>query len=301
MRKSTLALATAILFFFLAAGCTDSDDDALHENPDVEYTPWDDGMPQAGNPDGNCPVPDDAMEEDATAPDHVIGNGTKESCTSQAVVEAIAQGGVITFDCGPDPVTILLEETAKIFNDTGPEIVIDGGGKVALSGGGARRILYMNTCDENQVWTTIPLPGPGPPAAHGAEPHLCRRQLQLGRRVRRRRRHLGPRRPVQGGQLPVLQQLLRRRRTRTSAARVSASSASTRVSPSTLSTPPSAAPKIWQRRLERRRDQQHRRLVDDHQQPVFAQPGYRQRRQPRPKTAPPAAAAAARSTTTATR
>jgi hypothetical protein len=32
--------------------------------------------------------------------------------------------------------------------------VIDGGGKVTLSGGGQRRILYMNTCDPDQVWTT---------------------------------------------------------------------------------------------------------------------------------------------------
>jgi hypothetical protein len=84
----------------------------------------------------------------------VVGDGTPTSCTSQAVVEAIAAGGVITFDCGPDPVTIVLEETARIFNDTGPEIVIDGGGKVALGGGGARRILYLNTCDESLVWTT---------------------------------------------------------------------------------------------------------------------------------------------------
>lgn len=41
--------------------------------------------------------------------------------------------------------------TTKVFNDTGPEIVIEGGGLVTLSG---RRILYMNTCDEAQVWTT---------------------------------------------------------------------------------------------------------------------------------------------------
>jgi hypothetical protein len=152
MMKTVLVLT--IPFLFLAAGCTDGADGGSNENPDVEYTPWDDDMPPAGNPDGNCPVPDEAMEEDITQPDHVIGDGTPESCTSQAVVEAIAQGGVITFDCGQDPVTILLDETAKIFNDTGPGIVIDGGGKVALSGGGARRILYMNTCDENQVWTT---------------------------------------------------------------------------------------------------------------------------------------------------
>jgi hypothetical protein len=66
----------------------------------------------------------------------------------------VAEGGIITFDCGPDPITITLEDTAKVFNDTGPEIVIDGGNLVTLSGANRRRILYMNTCDPNQVWTT---------------------------------------------------------------------------------------------------------------------------------------------------
>jgi hypothetical protein len=66
----------------------------------------------------------------------------------------VARGGVITFDCGAEPLTITLEQTAKIKNDTGPRIVIDGGGRITLSGGGQRRILYMNTCDRNQVWTT---------------------------------------------------------------------------------------------------------------------------------------------------
>ena len=69
-------------------------------------------------------------------------------------MDAVAKGGVITFDCGPDPVTITLDQTAKVFNDKGPKIVIDGGDKVTLSGGGKVRILYQNTCDQNQVWTT---------------------------------------------------------------------------------------------------------------------------------------------------
>ncbi|WP_438014247.1 hypothetical protein WMF18_25420 [Sorangium sp. So ce315] len=112
------------------------------------------GGPAAGNPDGACAVPAEAQAVDTSSPTTVIGDGTPESCTSAAVVEAVAGGGIITFDCGPDPITITLEETAKIFNDTGPEIVIDGGGLVTLSGGGERRILYMNTCDEAQVWTT---------------------------------------------------------------------------------------------------------------------------------------------------
>lgn len=123
-------------------------------NVNVRYVDTPDDMPAAGNPDGNWPVPGEAMEEDTGVPDRVIGDGTPESCTSDEVVAAVAQGGIITFDCGPDPVTIVMEDTAKVFNDTGPEIVIDGGGLVSLSGGGLRRILYMNTCDPDQVWTT---------------------------------------------------------------------------------------------------------------------------------------------------
>ncbi|MEO7796005.1 MAG: hypothetical protein ABIV06_14650 [Thermoanaerobaculia bacterium] len=101
-----------------------------------------------------CSVPPEAQAVDTSTPDHVIGNGTPQSCTSAAVVSTIALGGVITFDCGPDPITITLAATAKIYNNTGPLIVIDGGGLVTLDGGGVRRILYMNTCDPSLVWTT---------------------------------------------------------------------------------------------------------------------------------------------------
>src|SRR6185503_8276871 len=109
--------------------------------------------PAAGNPDGHCDVPAEAQAEDTSKPDRVIGDGTAESCTGDAVVQAVANGGVITFDCGPAPVTITLSSTAKVFNDK-PNIVLDGGGKVTLSGAGQHRILYMNTCDEAQKWTT---------------------------------------------------------------------------------------------------------------------------------------------------
>jgi len=133
-------------------GSSDSGGGTSYSN--VPYTEMTDDMPAAGNPDGFCAVPAEAMEEDTSAPDWVVGDGTPQSCTSAAVVEAVARGGIITFDCGPDPVTIVMQETAKIFNNTGPKIVIDGGGLVTLSGGGRRRILYMNTCDPDQVWTT---------------------------------------------------------------------------------------------------------------------------------------------------
>ena len=83
----------------------------------------------------------------------VIGRGTPDGCTSAAVVRAVARGGTVTFNCGPNPVTIRMGQTAKVRN-TNPTLVLDGGGRVTLSGGGVRRILYQNTCDPAQTWTT---------------------------------------------------------------------------------------------------------------------------------------------------
>ena len=110
--------------------------------------------PAAGSPDGSCAVPADGQAVDVSRPDHVIGSGTPDSCTGKAFVDAVAMGGVITFDCGGGPITITVPETAKVHNDGKGKTVIDGGGKVTLSGGGKRRILYQNTCDQSLVWTT---------------------------------------------------------------------------------------------------------------------------------------------------
>lgn len=83
----------------------------------------------------------------------VIGDGTPAGCTSEAVVAAVAAGGRVTFDCGADPIVIRMEATAKVRN-VNPYLELDGGGRVTLSGSGRRRILYQNTCDPAQVWTT---------------------------------------------------------------------------------------------------------------------------------------------------
>ncbi|WP_174527971.1 hypothetical protein, partial [Micromonospora maritima] len=109
---------------------------------------------RAGNPTGRAAVPAEARAVDTSRPTRTVGSGTPASCTSEAVVKAVAAGGVITFDCGPAPVTITMKATAKVVNAHGPRVVLDGGGKVTLSGGGSRRILYMNTCDQAQGWTT---------------------------------------------------------------------------------------------------------------------------------------------------
>ena len=110
--------------------------------------------PAAGNLDGHCAIPADAGLGDVSKPDQVVGDGTPASCTPAALTAAVAKGGVTTFACGPNPITITLAAPVKIHNDAKPEMVIDGGGLVTLSGGGATRILYMNTCDKELVWTT---------------------------------------------------------------------------------------------------------------------------------------------------
>jgi hypothetical protein len=99
------------------------------------------------------PVPREARAVDTARPDRWVGTGTARSCTSGAVVRAVAKGGIIRFRCGDDPVRIELKQTAKVVN-TSRRVVLDGRGLVTLSGGGKRRILYQNTCDRQQIWTT---------------------------------------------------------------------------------------------------------------------------------------------------
>ena len=98
-------------------------------------------------------VPSAGKAVDTSSPDRWVGNGTPASCTSAAVVRAVKKGGIIRFRCGPDPIRIVMKATAKVVN-TSKRVVLDGEGKVTLSGAGKRRILYQNTCDKNQIWTT---------------------------------------------------------------------------------------------------------------------------------------------------
>ncbi|HEX6697130.1 MAG TPA: hypothetical protein VF080_10060 [Solirubrobacteraceae bacterium] len=89
----------------------------------------------------------------SAASTRVIGHGTARSCTSAAVVAAVRAGGTIRFSCGTKPVTIRMRATAKVLNSR-RDVVLDGGGLVTLSGLGHRRILYMDTCDPAQKFTT---------------------------------------------------------------------------------------------------------------------------------------------------
>jgi hypothetical protein len=106
-------------------------------------------VPAAGNPAGDAAVPAAGEAVDTSHPDHVIGNGTPASCTSAAVVAAVAAGGIITFSCGQAPVTISMTATATV-SDSSHLVVLDGGGKVTLSGAGQTQILSMNAGWEQQ-------------------------------------------------------------------------------------------------------------------------------------------------------
>jgi hypothetical protein len=109
------------------------------------------GLPNFGNPNGHSAVPPAGRKLNTEHPTHVIGNGQPASCTSAAVVRAVSAGGIITFNCGPEPVTIVMKATASV-SKTQPLVVLDGGGLVTLSGGGKRRILYSDTCAGH--WST---------------------------------------------------------------------------------------------------------------------------------------------------
>lgn len=116
------------------------------------------GTTSPGSVAGNCTIPAEAEPVDVSSPTTVVGTGTAASCTSAAFVAAVAKGGIITFNCGSEPLTINTTETAKIFNKVNnvnnERVVIDGGGLVTLDGGKDHRILYQNTCDETLIWAS---------------------------------------------------------------------------------------------------------------------------------------------------
>ncbi|HWJ54925.1 MAG TPA: hypothetical protein VNR90_01890 [Vicinamibacterales bacterium] len=98
--------------------------------------PW-----NAGNPNGSCAsgVPAMAQAASTSSPTAVIGTGSAASCTFSALQTAVTAGGVITFNCGPDPVTIRVTATLKVPSNK--KTVIDGGRKITLDGGGAVQIM----------------------------------------------------------------------------------------------------------------------------------------------------------------
>jgi hypothetical protein len=126
--------------------------------------------PAAGNPDGHAAVPAAAQAVVTSHPDHVIGNGTPASCTSAAVIAAVAAGGVITFSCGTAPVTITMIATATVPASS-HLVVLDGGGKVTLAGGGTTQVLSMNAGWQKQ-WPQLVVQNLAITDAYSATPQV---------------------------------------------------------------------------------------------------------------------------------
>jgi hypothetical protein len=78
---------------------------------------------------------------DVSHPTAVVGDGTPASCTAAVLQTAAKVGGTIAFACGAAPATITVSSPIVFTKDT----VLDGGGLVTLSGGGASRILRLDS------------------------------------------------------------------------------------------------------------------------------------------------------------
>jgi len=93
----------------------------------------------------------------------VVGTGTAASCTDTKLHAAVRTGGIISFNCGPNAVTIKLKSTLRTCNTHNCKhpwqggkpltaMTIDGGGLVTLDAGGAFGIYYANSCEESFGW-----------------------------------------------------------------------------------------------------------------------------------------------------
>ncbi|MEM9304883.1 MAG: choice-of-anchor Q domain-containing protein [Pseudomonadota bacterium] len=92
-------------------------------------------LPAEGRAQSFCePVADERL-----AAPIVLGDGTPGSVTTADIQAALDAGGPITFDVGPDPVTIVVTDTLIASGPT----VFDGGGGVTLSGGGETQIMRV--------------------------------------------------------------------------------------------------------------------------------------------------------------
>jgi hypothetical protein len=81
----------------------------------------------------------DPVAAESTAGAMLLGNGTPGSVSTADIQNALNVGGVIRFNVGAAPTTIVVTSTLVANKET----VLDGAGVVTLSGGGARRILSI--------------------------------------------------------------------------------------------------------------------------------------------------------------
>jgi len=103
------------------------------------------GSAAPGTPEVTCAIPSVGQPVDTSTPTTVVGTGTPESCTYPQLSSAIVKGGIITFNCGSYPVTIVVAATLNIPTDR--DTVIDGGQKITLDGQSQYRIMSFNSAN----------------------------------------------------------------------------------------------------------------------------------------------------------
>ena len=111
-------------------------------------TPWNwSRLPGGVDPLWICVPPIGIVNMDGAT---TVGNGTPGSCTEAALNAALAaNNGRIRFSCGSAPHTIVVTSEKTVTDD----LVIDGGNRITLSGGGTTRILALRP-----PWGTTPFP-----------------------------------------------------------------------------------------------------------------------------------------------
>lgn len=82
---------------------------------------------------------------DVSSPTTVVGNGAASSCNEGSLRSAVANGGVITFNCGAGTATIALSQ--PLVAPTDKDTTIDGADRIVLDGQGVTQILRAYRAD----------------------------------------------------------------------------------------------------------------------------------------------------------
>lgn len=91
--------------------------------------------------------------EPILAPATLVSPVVMTDCTETALRSALANGGHITFDCGPDPVTIPITTTLAL--STTVDTVLDGAGLVTLDGQNSSRLFFKDWHNGDDVTITF--------------------------------------------------------------------------------------------------------------------------------------------------
>lgn len=125
---------------------------------------------QNGEPSNQSPGPVEPAEEICEPPievvaigdpDHVVGDGSPDSCTEESLRAAVEEGGTIAFDCGDEDVTISITSALELRTDV--DTTVDGGGAITLDAGREQgrtnRIFHYHSPDHRATDTLVTLQG----------------------------------------------------------------------------------------------------------------------------------------------